>query len=478
MTFLSTVAPPPPLQFDFVFIRKCALYFGAAGVAVAPFVREPLAVAGGGMMPYLLLTIIDTPRMPSIAVFFLLYQWVEVVTRVFIGMVDNEGIGEGLYGANVTRAYWYCFASLLTFAGALRLALGNLPDLPRDQMVAHLSWRPSKLFWAYILIAVVSVPLFYASLISPGLAQPVATLASLKNVALLMLFIMTLSSGRGLTWAFVALAIEAGTGFVGFFSNFKEVFFVFGLAALSARLPLRPVSLLISLFGAAFLVVLLLFWTAIKPEYREMASGGSNIQVVTAPLEERVGFLVQRAFSPGEISWGQAAEALLRRIQAVDYFGATIGTVETSPESGGAFAQWGGVFDHIFRPRILFPDKEALNDIELYERFVRVEVSEEQRSTTSIGVGYLAENFVDFGFPLMLVPVLGLGLLFGVAVRYFLARPVPWIAQEAFAFGCLYAASSGVGSALAKLVGGFILEFLVLALVLKFAFPSYRKWVS
>ena len=226
-----------------------------------------------------------------------------------------------------------------------------------------------------------------------------------------------------------------------------------------------------------FVVVLMLFWTSIKTEYRDLASGGSGAQVVTAPLGDRVSFLIRKALSPNEISWSDAGENLLRRMPAIDFFGATISTAETAPDSG-AFSQWYGVFNHVFRPRILFPDKEALNDIELYSQLVRVDITDEQRAGTSIGVGYLAENFFDFGFPAMLLPIFGLGLFFGYSVRYFLTRQVPWIAQEAFAFGCLYAASIGLGSALAKIVGGFILTSLVLVVVLKFAFPFYQRWVS
>jgi hypothetical protein len=478
MTSLTHVeAPTPPIQFDFAFVRKCALWFAGFGLAAAPFVRDPLAMAGGCFMPWLLVTIIDTPRMPSIAVYFLLWQWLEVASRVAVGMVDNESIGDGLYGPNVIRAYWYCFASLIALAFALRVALSNLPNLPLWKRVEHLSWRPSSLFWCYLAIAVVASPLQSAALLSPGLAQPVATIGTLKTVALLMLFITTLSSGRGRGWAIAAIVIEAGSGFVGFFSNFKEVFFLFGLAALSARITFRPGSLFVAIGGVAALVMLMLFWTAIKTDYRDMASGGSGVQAVTAPLTERLEFLGRKILSPGEISWSEAGENLLRRMPAIDFFGATITTIETAPETG-SFNQWYGVFNHVFRPRILFPDKEALNDIELYDRLVRADITEEQRAGTSIGVGYLAENFVDCGFPAMLLPVFALGLLFGYAVRYFLTRDVPWIAQEAFAFGCLYAASIGLGSALAKIVGGFLLTFIVLVIVLKFAFPSYRKWVS
>jgi hypothetical protein len=477
MTAIASVATPFELRLDIGFLRRGAFYFAGFGLLAAPFVHDPVALVGGCAAPYILLSIIDTPRMPSVAVFFLLWQWVEVVSRIAVAAVDNESINDGLYGPYVGRAFWYCLASLAVLAGALRLCIGNLPRLSYDSLTEHLSWRPSALFWAYLVIMAVGSPLQAAAAISPGLAQPAITIASLKSIALIMLFVTTLSSERGLPWALAAVAIEAGSGFLGFFSGFKEVFFIFFLSAISARVRLKIPTLITSAIASVFLVVLMLFWTAIKTEYREFVSGGSSAQIVSTPISDRIQFLLGRALSPDEISWAAAGDQLLRRVPQIDFFGGAIATMETAPEQE-SFAQWKGVFEHVFRPRILFPDKEALNDIDLYERLVRVNISEEQRETTSIGVGYLAENYVDFGFPMMFLPVLGLGLFYGLCVRYFLTRPVPWVAQEAFAFGCLYAASTGLGSALAKLVGGFILTFIVLALTVRFLFPYYKKWVS
>ena len=163
MTLLSHVTASPPIQFDFAFVRRFALYFAGIGLVMAPFVRDPLAMAGGCFMPWILLTIIDTPRMPSVAVYFLLWQWVEVASRIAVAIVDSESIGDGVYGPDVAqRSVLVLFASLIVLAGALRIALANLPEVPFRRMVEHLSWRPSTLFGA-VGIAIVATPLNWAA---------------------------------------------------------------------------------------------------------------------------------------------------------------------------------------------------------------------------------------------------------------------------------------------------------------------------
>ena len=58
----------------------------------------------------------------------------------------------------------------------------------------------------------------------------------------------------------------------------------------------------------ATLVFLGLFWTAVKSEYRYVASGYSGAQVVTVSIPERAGLLIHKAVNPGEIDWGLAAD--------------------------------------------------------------------------------------------------------------------------------------------------------------------------
>ena len=90
------------------------------------------------------------------------------------------------------------------------------------------------------------------------------------------------------------------------------------------------------------------------------------------------------------------------------------------------------------KPRFLFPNKAALSDTEVYVRLARGDSSEQVRLGTSISVGYMAENFVDFGFPGMLGGLFVIGLMYGVVIRYFMALKVPWILREGVVLAFVY----------------------------------------
>ena len=60
----------------------------------------------------------------------------------------------------------------------------------------------------------------------------------------------------------------------------------------------------------------------------------------------------------------------------------------------------------------------------------RAAIFQQVRLGTSISVGYMAENFVDFGFPGMLGGLFVIGLMYGLVIRYFMALKVPWILRE------------------------------------------------
>jgi len=45
------------------------------------------------------------------------------------------------------------------------------------------------------------------------------------------------------------------------------------------------------------------------------------------------------------------------------------------------------------------PTRPALDDTEIFLRYVREGSGEESRSGTSISIGFLAENFIDSAFP-------------------------------------------------------------------------------
>jgi hypothetical protein len=476
MTVTTQFKTAEPIYFDFALLRKAFLCFGVAMLVMAPFSRDPIVVVVCGFMPYVLVGLLDRPRMPSIIVYYLLWMWFQAAARVLIAALDAESLGDGLYGLDVYRAFWYAMASLVILALAFRICLGGLTPPSDDQLDEHRHWPPMLLFYLYLAAAALSFALGPLASLSMAIAQPVQAVGALKYVVMFMLFAAVLSTGNGIKLLLAVILIEIITGFSGLFSGFKTVFIVLLLAALSLRIPLRGTNIL---GGIAALVVLFglgVFWTAVKSEYRDVATGFSGSQAISSSVTDRVGLLIDKAIHPADIEWGLATDALLRRIAYIDFFGATIGVSETAPEPV-VFARWRDALEHVAKPRILFPDKAALDDTEIFLKYVRDELGEEGRSGTSISIGYLAENFIDFGFPGMLVPMALMGLVLGGTLRYFMARSVAWVVREGFVTALVLTLTAGMELSLAKFLGSTILTFAVLALCLKFVYPPVERWM-
>ena len=467
MTVTTVLRAAEPIYFDFALLRKAFLYFGGVMLLAAPFSRDPLTVVACGQAPWILISLVDRPRTPSVVVYYLLYMWVEAAARVLLASLDGESLGDGPFGPDVYRAFWYSMASLVVLAITFRVCLSSLPALSEEQLNEHRRWSLPALFYLYLTTVALSFALVPLASLSVGIAQPVIALGSLKFVVIFMLFATVLSTGNGIKMLLAVVLIEVITGFTGLFAGFKTVFIVLLLVALSLRVPLRITNIVGGIATTTVLLGLGVFWTAVKSEYREVATGYSNTQTISSTVGDRTSVLIGHALHPEEIDWGLAADQLLRRIAYIDFFGASIGVSETAPEPE-SFARWRDALEHVGKPRILFPEKTALNDTEVFLRYVRTGIGDEDRSGTSISIGYLAENFIDFGFPGMLAPIAVMGVLVGFMLRYFMTRPVPWAMREGLVTALVLTISGGMEMSLAKFLGSTILAFVVLALCTKF----------
>ncbi|MDP1910097.1 MAG: hypothetical protein Q8K85_17505, partial [Hyphomicrobium sp.] len=232
--------------------------------------------------------------------------------------------------------------------------------------------------------------------------------------------------------------------------------------------------------GALWLTVLMtlaLFWTAVKIDYREFATGGEESQHINVPLSERLSYLGALAVSPGDIDWRLASYALLSRLAYVDIFGSVIDYQQIAREAAPA-RQWQDAFDHVFRPRIFFPDKASLSDSETFARLTGADPLEVVRATTSISVGYMGENYVDLGFPGMLLGIAAVGLMMAGVIRHFMRSRLPWMVRQGIVLAFVYnVAGTGVEISLPKLFGATIMFFLVYWALVKYALPIGLRWL-
>jgi hypothetical protein len=117
-------------------------------------------------------------------------------------------------------------------------------------------------------------------------------------------------------------------------------------------------------------------------------------------------------------------------------------------------------------PRFIFPEKPDLGgDSWLVRKYAHLNVSGDE-SGTSVGLGYMAEFYIDYGFPVMLLPLFLYGLLMGFMYRI-LSRvsPSPHVFAAVVAGLFLQHFLSYEGN-FTKLFGGVIQDFLILTVSL------------
>lgn len=465
-------------RLDLELIRRGFLYFGIANILVAPFAPDPVAHGAGAFVPFVLMSIIGRPTMPKGLVFLVLWQWGQVFARALQAVLDGESMAASIDGPDLLYAYWYALASLITLAIVFRLVLGNLLAPTFSEYHAHERWRPPDLVTVYFAAIVASVAFTVLSRSVPGVDQPFQAASQVKVVALFLLCTYVFTTGRGRGALIASVVIEILVGFTGFLADFRSVFIYVAVAALAARVRWSGATTAAALAWLAILLTLALFWTSVKVEYREYVTGAAESQQIKVPLEERMAYLGDKALNIGDLKWGDTAYVLLTRFAYIDIFGQVIG-VDRGTHEPIATRQWKDALAHVFQPRFLFPNKPILSDSEVFIRLARSDPMEQIRLGTSISVGYMAENYVDLGFPGMLVGIFAYGLLLALVVRYFMTRALPWMLKEAIVMGLAYnVAGTGIEASLPKILGATIMFFLVWSLMAKFALPVAMRWLD
>jgi hypothetical protein len=396
-------------------------------------------------------------------------NWLQIAGTVVAADLSGKTISVGYFGTYNVDAIIYSLCALLLLAFGMRLGTqlgGRLFRLSVRRTCGSPAGdthriRQRRLMLTYLVSLGASQTVGHVAYSVPGLTQPILVLGSIKFVCVYLVTLTVLESNRGYGWLAAMSVLETTTGLVGYFADYKDAFIVMLIALASSR---RPMGARMWVFGTTALVGVVwlsLGWTAIKQEYRE--------SVVRNPIEVRLEWIAQR-FSGG-INYGKAAVKLVQRIGYTDFYADVIAREEAGSLRRD-FDYYASAVQLVLTPRFLFPDKEALDDSKKTTALLGIKIPND----TSISVGYVAEAHVDFGFPLLLVPILSIGLMIGGAAKYFMTRAAPLQIREAFTTATLFRVFAYEAN-IDKALGGFILSFLVMALVLKFAYPMIARWL-
>ncbi len=360
--------------------------------------------------------------LPVLALAFT-FQWVQVTAGIYY----YAATGRRLAAMDVSD---YRTMVLIGLGCLLVLILGLRAGVWLSRRLgAHPSPGPERAFGWPVLIA-----LYVGSVVVTGSVQELAWeippltqgILALTYIRFALLFLMfrRLSQPRVRGgWIALILAAEIGLGFTGYFAGFREPMMMAAVALTGTFDRRRPTHWLALVTLGVVTLLTGVLWMGIRTEYRRDFESEVFAESREARLE-RIAGLSSRWLRHGVDDHLADVEFFVDRLWAVHYPALALARVpDLVPYEQGRIL--GRALLHLVTPRLFFADKEVLeSDSEMVLRYSGVMVAGAGIRTvgvakdTNIAFGYAGESYVDFGVPVMFVPVFLFGVLMGMAYRW------------------------------------------------------------
>lgn len=414
---------------------------------------------------------------PPVLVFACGMQWLQASAVIFYTNAYGLSLEQAAGGPEFEDATWLSLIAVFVLAVGMRCALircrrSQYPALRTEALRISVA----NAFLAYLVCFVVATIAGRIAFAVPGVTQLIYALTTLKWMAVFILAFAAMEQRRGYIFVAAVVGIEVAVGLLGFFAGFKSVFFVLIVVALSSPLALRGKRLAFS--GAVVAAVFLLgvVWSSIKGQYREFLNEGSGQQQVVVSVEESAAKLSDLITTFSWDNFTDGLETMILRIGYVKFFALTLANVpDNVPYERGAL--WLGALKHVATPRLFFPEKEAISDSERTTLYTGVRVASAEQGT-SIGIGYVAESYVDFGPWWMFAPIFLLGVFHGLIYRFFVIRARSKLICTAIASAILIFGAYAIETSNIKILGGNVTVVLVMTtLYLVFRRP-FQAWLE
>lgn len=390
--------------------QRIAAAAGVAAVILFLLSNDWLAPAAIGVL-WIMWRVLPDDQGPPILAIAMSYQW----TQVTVGMLYAIVTGRQLvpmqqidYHPIVTMS----LLCLLAVTGGLWLGRRLLsPDYDHDAAKPNLAFSWTMLLTAYVGMTAIEGAARTFAFSNPSLTQPVLALTTIRLIVLYMVFRRLASPEFDWMKMGALVLFELVLNSTGYFASFREpiIFSIIAIAEVFDWHRRRHVVTVAVLTVA--LAFTSLVWMNIRAQFRQEINRRESF-ARSDRLDMIAGLAGEWWNGDGVHSRGDDMDFLIERVWAIYYPGLALQRVPSVlPHTRGELLR--SALLHTVQPRIFFPDKpELTSDSELVRRYSGVYVAGREQNT-SIAFGYVPEAYVDFGMPLMLLPMVGFGLLVG-----------------------------------------------------------------
>jgi hypothetical protein len=356
----------------------------------------------------------------------LLLYWAVVGILIPFADLTNKPLNDlTLYGKSDLRlASWMGLFALTFYLLGIHYVTKKIKSVHQESLTTILNRYDSRrLIFIYVIVSLFSA-FFNSSIVHIPGGQLLLAFGYFKWVLLTLLIVHALVIVNNRNLVFLVVVVEVVLSFSGFWAAFKDYVLVAVGAYLmfSPKLSLKAYFLLFVVL--AFSIFLAVMWTFSKGEYRRFLTGGERSQIIVQQNQitniSRFIEIVQKDFSPENFkeSFSNGIENLVHRVSYVEFLAMTLNQVPTFlPHENGSLLK--NAFEHVLKPRALFPDKKPIYDSELTSKYTGRKFAGAEEGT-SFSLGTVAESYIDFGPFYMFIPIFIFGFWVGWIYKYFI----------------------------------------------------------
>jgi hypothetical protein len=470
--------PSPAVMKDkAAFLLPIGVWVAAGGIAIwGCFSSNPVLTPFAIIVLVVMLQLLWRHGEPPVLAFACTVQWLQASATIFYTDFYKVSLEQANGRIEFETATWLSLIGVFALAVGMRTALLGCRQSYGAWLAVEVGQvNVTKAFIAYLVCFTVGFAASEFSALVPSLAQPFGALVTLKWVMVFVLTYAVLEQRNGYPLLTAVIFIELALGLLGFFAAFKNVFFILLIVAMTSPLALRGRRLVLTAAAAVGLFFFGVVWSAVKAEYRDFINAGTEQQVALVSTENR---MTELGNLVGNLSWDHFTSGLDNLVLRVGYtnlFALTLMNVPGQvPYENGRL--WLESLKHIAMPRLLFPEKASVDDSERATLYTGVQVAGAEQGT-SIGIGYIAESYVDFGPFGMFGPIFPLGFGLGFVYRAFVVYPRQKLLSAAVVTAIIVFNSYAIETSNIKIVGGtvtMLLGFVALLLTLR---SPVGKWL-
>jgi hypothetical protein len=352
---------------------------------------------------------------PPVLVFALTFHWGQVtIGLIYYAITGRQPIG--MTASRYSDMVLIGLACVLTFVAGIRL--GDF--LVRRKMKPQPA-RETSVGWGTLLVCYVAILAFRGSLRDfaweiPQLAQGILAITYIRFALFYLILRRLVKAERyGLAGGFAL--VEIALGMTGFFAEFREPLFI-AAVVLAEQFDYRRTR---HWLAVAVVAVVAMFagvlWIGIRGTVRESYDDREKL-TVSEKLTYTSG-LVDTWWSGNFDNKMGSLDAFIDRMWDVYYPALALDRVpRIMPHTDGEMMMT--ALTHVFTPRILVPGKADVESDSLQvRRYTGLMVAGPEQNTT-ISFGYEIQGYIDYGIPLMFVPVFLYAVFMGAAYRVFL----------------------------------------------------------